>query len=90
MEHNFAVIEVKPITGAIRGIKKDVRRLLAFLDKGGYEQAYYLVYGSGGHGTALETASVQIARNRDARIQLWHHAFPNQAAEPVAIRAIRV
>lgn len=90
MDHNFAVIEVKPITGAIRGIKKDVRRLLAFLDRGGYEQAHYLVYGSEWHGTALETASNQIARNGDARIKLWHHAYPNQSAEPVAIRAIRV
>lgn len=73
MDHNFAVIEVKPITGSARGIAKDFNTLKGYLDEGGYEHAYYLIYGSASHGQALNIATNHIQLINDSRIQIWHH-----------------
>lgn len=83
MDHNFAVIEVKPINGARHGIEKDVRTLLAYLNDGGYERAFYLIYGSADEGEALREAATQVKQQAGNRIELWHHRAPCAAAEPI-------
>lgn len=90
MKHNFAVIEVKPVTGARGGVEKDVRTLLAYLDHGGYERAYYLIYGAEDHGTALKVAADVIRQRGLNRIELWHHAAACVAAKPARVGEIGV
>lgn len=74
MDHNFAVIEVKPINGKQKGIAKDIETLGAFLDDANYEHAYYLIYGSEDSGRALEIATRLLVQINDSKIQLWHHS----------------
>ena len=45
MGGNLIVIEVKPITAKKLGIRKDLRTLTAFLRRGQYHHAIYLIYG---------------------------------------------
>jgi len=85
MDHNFAVLEVKPITGRLGGVKKDVLTLLAYLEHGQYERAFYLVYGEPSEGKALDYAKAQIIANKaQKRIDLWCHRAARVPAARVA------
>jgi hypothetical protein len=47
MDHNLCVLEVKPITGADAGFKKDVATLTRFVTEFSYHSGILLVFGDG-------------------------------------------
>ncbi|MGH8127527.1 MAG: methionyl-tRNA formyltransferase-like protein [Gammaproteobacteria bacterium] len=84
--NNFAVVEVKPITGSVKGIKKDIQTLGAYLDYANYQRAFYLIYGCSDDGNALTRARAKIIEvNEEHRIELWHHAAPMTPASRVPL-----
>ena len=85
MEHNYAIIEVKPINGATKGVEKDVRTLLAYLKDGGYNRAIYLIYGRRNEGKALDKAIDVINQQSASQIEIWCHEEANTPANLIKL-----
>jgi len=83
MDENTAVIEVKPITARLGGIKKDINTLVSYLSYAGYKHAIYLFYGPSSHGRGVDKAISYLEKLEETRVQIWHH-------ESVGGQAIRV
>ena len=90
MGGNLAVIEVKPVTAKEIGIRKDLRTMTAFLRRGQYHHAIYLVYGGN---PQMLCDFIRIARRLSTdeienRIELniislfWHNS-PGHPAEQI-------
>jgi hypothetical protein len=80
MDNNLLVLEVKPLNRNAEGIKKDLQTLTAFRRHGGYECAFFLVYGSDevAFNEVRAKANSYAEEDRGATIdlrliELWHH-----------------
>jgi hypothetical protein len=88
MGGNLIVIEVKPVIATAAGIRKDLRTLTAFLNRGHYHHAIYLVYGENQQAFTrfvrkarkLQEDDVDGRINLDAITLFWHQS-PHQPAE---------
>jgi len=72
MEHNLAVIEVKPSTASLDGLKKDIKTLRCFKTKASYHRGIMLIYGDG---TDEPPVSIEIARKLiglSTILLMWH------------------
>ena len=87
MEGNYAAIEVKPEAASRRGVRKNFETLTGFLEHAQYERGIYLFYGyrgdgdgdGDGDGPGIAAAELHTCSVR-SRIQIWHHAAPNEPA----------
>ncbi len=87
MERNLAVIEVKPITGRMPGIAKDLKSLTAFCGEGRYHRAIYVIYG--GNEARFDKFRDKITTLKDQHpedinlclIDIYLHQKPGQKAE---------
>jgi hypothetical protein len=82
---NYAVIEVKPINGSLRGIKKDLSTLNSFCQYAGYQRAIYLFYGNDNPNNIMQKLQT-IAHGADngidlTAIEVWHHRVAGDRAE---------
>lgn len=91
MGGNYLVLEVKPITGTKKQLKKDLKTLTAFRRHAEYERAILLFYGSleGEFTEVIQSLnSIEQADNelenliQKDLIELWHH-------EAVGTQAVR-
>ena len=90
MGGNLIVIEVKPITAKKLGIRKDLRTLTAFLRRGQYHHAIYLVYGDNPQVfiSFLEKARKLQEEDIEGRIDLnaitlYWHRLPKHPVEQI-------
>jgi len=90
MGGNLIVIEVKPITTKKRGIRKDLRTLTAFLHRGNYHHATYLVYGDNSQAFNGFVQKARILQEEDTErrinlnaITLYWHRLPHHPAEQI-------
>ncbi len=82
MDHNYAIVEVKPVTATDAKIRIDLRKLSRFVSDVGYERGIYLFYG---FADELAERVRTIARiDNIADIEIWHHAEVGQSARLVA------
>jgi len=84
MGNQLLVMEVKPANGRTEGIKKDLTTLSAFLRRGFYENAYYLIYGAidvEGFSDRLRTVLGDDNDFLIEKITFWHHPEPGTPAE---------
>lgn len=72
MEWNFAIIEVKPGNARMKGVRKDLNTLTAFLRDWEYQRGVLLFYGLL-RAPFLELAQ-EAVRDDPAPIEVWHHA----------------
>jgi hypothetical protein len=81
MGGNHAILEVKPVLVAQRGLEKDLTTLALFRRNVGYARAIYLIYGEG-LGNALVDGIVAGAAKLviDVPVELWLHTEPRVAA----------
>lgn len=86
MDHNLAVIDVKPLRSVAsaqtaQAIERDLRKLAAFRGDGiGYAAAFLLAFGE-----PIEGIRIQGLRSRRrgldiGLVELYHHANPGEAA----------
>jgi hypothetical protein len=82
--NNYGVIEVKPINGSLRGIKKDLKTLNAFCQHAGYQRAIYLFYGNGNSNNIMQNLkAIAHAPNSGidlTAIEVWHHRVAGDSA----------
>jgi hypothetical protein len=90
MDGNLIVIEVKPITAKKHGIRKDLRTLTAFLRRGRYHHAIYLVYGDRPRLFNNFAVKARMLQEEDFEgridlntITLYWHRIPGQPAEQI-------
>ena len=89
MEGNLVVIEVKPVNAYPRDIKKDLRTLTAFRQRGGYHHAIYLIYGGDRDrfqrineiALGLQQEDTEERINLNLIILFWHPAVNEPAME---------
>lgn len=79
MEHNLAVIEVKPVTveGRLQEFREDLRTLKWFLDKANYYRAIMLIYGNI-NGVLPGSIKQEIKDIDDPRMMVLWHPEPNK------------
>jgi hypothetical protein len=87
MSRNLAVVEVKPVTVLknLRGLKKDIEKLICFLENANYQYAIQLVYGS--IAGSLPQRIIRAFQNQTEGYEnriflLWH---PRPGIIPVSI-----
>jgi hypothetical protein len=85
MAGNYAIVEVKPATAQVSGIREDLRKLMRFRqDDIHYERAIYLFYGGANlqrvHGVVAEPEFSHLPE-----IELWTHLEAGSSAGLVAI-----
>ena len=85
MDHNYAVMEVKPATPSIKAIRKDLKSISQLMRYANYERGLYLIYGSVSSALASRIADVAKADIPKAKIELWFHTSPGSSAERVAM-----
>jgi hypothetical protein len=74
MDRNVCVVEVKPITGAKDGFKKDVRNLRQFVGRWSYHVGILLIYGTAASAEQIirSRIGVDVASLREERVfVLW-------------------
>ncbi len=88
MDGNLIVIEVKPVIAKKAGIEKDLRTLTAFLRRGQYHNAVYLVYGDEPRALNTFKKRARSLQERDSEnridlnsIALFWHRLSGQPAE---------
>lgn len=84
--NNYAVIEVKSISGLAVGQEKDIETLRRFTNEFGYKRGIYLVYGEGIDRT-LQLAGPLIDKRGSRAIELWIHRAPGTSAECIKLSA---
>jgi len=79
MDWNFAAIEVKPGNARLKGVRKDINTLTAFLRDWGYERGILLFYG------ILERPFLEMVREAvvddPVPIEFWHHEWAGHPAK---------
>ena len=80
MDFNYAVIEVKPQTANMVGIKKDMLTLSEFMTKAGYKRAIYLHYGYDLPGKLVEVLQLEATALKAPAIEVWLHSAPLKPA----------
>lgn len=85
MHKNHAIIEVKSADVKRRqsGLIKDLRTLLLFRRRAGYERAVLLVYGNESESVASGARERYAKLNGDSEIEVWVHTAPEQPARQV-------
>lgn len=91
MRRNLAVVEVKPVTVVknLRGLRKDIGKLVCFLENANYQYGIQLVYGS--IGDVLPQQITTVFQNRvkgyENRIFLLWHPRSGTTAQSVITRS---
>lgn len=80
MDANSTVIEVKCCGAAKKGIVKDLKTLVDFRTKVGYQRAIYLVYGYELEGTLARVRKLRSEMPEPALVELWAHRAPAEPA----------
>jgi hypothetical protein len=86
MGANYAVIEVKPVSVANAGLRKDLRTLKAFRGNGEYVRALLLLYGNAADIRPLLRRVQELADRDDEGnidldgIEIWWHPVVGQSA----------
>ncbi|TWA89000.1 methionyl-tRNA formyltransferase-like protein [Bradyrhizobium stylosanthis] len=81
---NHAVIEVKSVLGAYRGVKKDLTTLALFRRNVGYARAIYLIYGEEADDELAERVAIGVTKYApDVPIELWFHTAALEPARHV-------
>jgi hypothetical protein len=87
MQHNYAIVEVKPFPTRRRGIAKDLTTLTTFMLEWRYRRGIFLAYGGdpGACRDAVRNAARTVARL--APVEVWHH--PVSGAPAVRLDMLR-
>lgn len=72
MDGNYAVVEVKPVTSSLKGIKKDIAALCAFRDHADYARCLLLIYGEGGL-PQMKEGVIDLLQRENYGVELWLH-----------------
>lgn len=76
MDRNLVVIEIKPVTVGMTGLRTDLEKLKGFLDVANYYRAIMLIYGNGENGELdLPKEILDEVENfsEDRLLLAWHH-----------------
>jgi len=88
MEGNFAIIEVKSANAVTAGMRKDLSMLKRFVERVGYRDALYLIFGNAdtrGLLRSLERAADGLGDLPP--IAIWHHAEAGEEARLLSVFA---
>lgn len=87
MNGNLIIMEIKPIIAQLRGIRKDLQTLSAFLHYANYQHAIYLIYGGEKNDLKkfINIVNRIIENNENDididRVNLFWHSRPHEPAQ---------
>lgn len=84
MDDNLAVVEVKPATVSVEGIRADLRKLFWFCQNARYYRRIFVVYGEAPF--LAERLQTALAPEFDtANLRVFHHAYVGMAPQETPI-----